>query len=248
MASVSTDRMKLVGSPSLLLILSLLLIMSARSDLTIVQKVEGVGPAADMTIKIKGDKARIDATPQMTTIIDGKTGEMANLMKDKKRVVRISANKMKAAADMISKFSEKNKSSEKPKLSPTGKKETINGYETEEYVCDTPMFKANYWIAPKYPDGAAILKQLQSLKSEMWNPTNANLPDYRDFPGLPIKTVISTGGNQLITSTLTSIKQDPLSDAEFSVPKDFREMKVPEIGSMHQEKEEQPAPVASPKP
>lgn len=249
MTSVSTDRMKLVGPPSFFLIIPLLLlIISARADLTIVQKVEGVGPAADMTIKIKGDKARIDATPQITTIVDGKTGEMANLMNDKKKVVRISADKMKAATDMIFKFSDKNKSAEKPKLSPTGKKETINGYETEEYVCDTPMFKANYWIAPKYPDGAAILKQLQSLKSEMWNPTSANLPDYRDFPGLPIKTVISTGGNQVITSTLTSVKQDPLSDAEFSVPKDFREMKVPDIGSMLQEKEKKPAPVASPKP
>src|SRR2546425_7842667 len=176
MTSVSTGRMKLVGPPCLFLIISLLLIiMSARADLTIVQKVEGVGSAADMTIKIKGGKARINATPQMTTIVDGKTGEMTNLMNDKKTVVRISADKMKAAADMISKFSDKNKSAEKPKLTATGKRETINGYETEEYVCDAPIFKANYWIALKYPDGAAILKQLQSLKSEMWNPTNANL-------------------------------------------------------------------------
>lgn len=241
--------MKLVGPHRLFCIVSLILLtVSAQADLTIVQKVEGVGPAADMTIKIKGDKARIDATPQMTTIVDGKTGEMANLMNDKKKVVRISADKMKAAADMISKFSDKNKSSEKPKLVPTGKKEVINGYETEEYVCDAPMFKANYWIALKYPDGAAILKQLQSLKSEMWNPTNTNMPDYRDFPGLPIKTVISTGGNQVITSTLISVKQDPLKDDEFSVPKDFREMKVPEIGKIIQEDEEKPASVASPKP
>lgn len=240
--------MKLVGPRCLFLVVPLLLVTrSARADLTIVQKVEGAGPAADMTIKIKGDKARIDASPQMTTIVDGKTGEMANLMNDKKKVVRISADKMKAAADMISKFSDKNKSSEKPKLVPTGKKEVINGYETEEYVCDAPLFKANYWIAPKYPDGAAILKQLQFLKSEMWNPTSANLPDYRDFPGLPIKTVVSTGGNQVITSTLISVKQDPLKDDEFSIPKDFREMKLPEIDNILQEDGE-PALGASPKP
>ena len=62
-------------------LLAACLILNARADLTIVQKVEGAGPVADMTVKIKGEKARIDATPQISTIIDGKTGEMINLMK-----------------------------------------------------------------------------------------------------------------------------------------------------------------------
>jgi hypothetical protein len=221
-------------------------LVSARADLTIVQKVEGVGPASEMTIKIKGDKARIDATPQLTTIVDGKTGEVINLMKDEKAIVRMSAEKMKAAADMISKYTGKNEKSGKAKLTATGKKETINGYEAEEYVCDTPFGKAIYWIAPKYPDGAAILKQLQSLKSEIWNPTNSNMPDYRDFPGLPIKTVMDMGGS-VVTSTITAVKQEPLSDADFVVPKDFKEVKAPEISNLLEKDEQAPA-VASPSP
>ena len=229
-----------------LVILVVLGFVSARADLTIVQKVEGVGPTSEMTIKIKGDKARIDATPELTTIVDGKTGEVINLMKDQKAVVRMSAEKMKAAADMISKYTGKNEKSAKPKLTATGKKEAINGYEAEEYVCDTPFGKATYWIAPKYPDGAAILKQMQSLKSEIWNPTNSNMPDYRDFPGLPIKTVMNMGGT-VVTSTVTSVKQESLSDADFLVPKDFQEVKAPELSNLL-EKSEQPPPVASPTP
>src|ERR1700736_3942245 len=50
----------------------------ARADLTIVQKVEGPGQSGDVTIKIKGEKERIDAASQPTRIIDGKTGEMLN--------------------------------------------------------------------------------------------------------------------------------------------------------------------------
>jgi hypothetical protein len=234
-------------SLGLFLFLSICLTLSASADLTIVQKVEGVGPTADVTIKIKGDKARIDVNPQLTTIIDGKTGEMTNLMKDQKTLMRISANEMKAAADMLDQFTDKNVPSDKPRLNATGKKETINGYETEEYVCETPMFKAAYFIAPKYPDGAAILKQLQVLKSEALNPTNVKMPDYRDFPGLPIKTVVSMGANQ-VTTTLTSVKQDPLNDAEFSIPKDFQETKLPDIGSLLKENEKEPATNASPKP
>ena len=225
---------------------AILAVVSARADLTIVQKVEGMGPASEMTIKIKGDKARIDATPQLTTIVDGKTGEVINLLKDQKTIVRMSAEKMKAAADMISKYAGKNEKSGKPKLTATGKKETINGYETEEYICDTPFGKATYWIAPKYPDGVAILKQLQSLKSEIWNPTNSNMPDYRDFPGFPIKTIMDMGGS-LTTSTVVSVKQETLSDADFAVPKDFKEIKAPEVSSLLENNEQAPA-VASPTP
>jgi len=242
--SLATRIMKLA---SLAFFLSFCLLLIARADITIVQKVEGADQGGEVTIKIKGDKARIEATPQLTTIVDGKTGEMTNLMNDRKAVVRISAEKMRAAAEMMSKFNEQKRTAEKPKLTPTGKKATINGYETEQYVCETPTFKATYWIAPKYPDGAAILRQLQLLNSEAWKPRNMGMPDYRDFPGLPIKTVVSMSGNQ-VTTTLTSITQDPLNDVEFSVPKDFQEVKAPEMSAAPpQQNEKKPAAEASPK-
>jgi len=47
-------------------------------------------------------------------------------MNDQKAAVRVSAEKMKAAAEMVSKFTDKKKSAEKPKLAATGKKETVN--------------------------------------------------------------------------------------------------------------------------
>lgn len=246
--------MKLFG---LSLLVGACLLFPARADLTIMQKVDGLGGAGEMTMKIKGDKMRIEVSPQITTIFDGKTGELTNLMNDQKTVVRISADKMKAAAEMIEKFNSKKESAEKAKLVPTGKKETINGYETEQYAYDGPNFKATYWIALNYPDGAAILQQLQAIKSEAWNATNTTMPDYRDFPGLPIRTHMTmtkqhqgtvsnraaSGSGTEITTTLISIKQDPLSDAEFTVPKDYQEMSMPDIFG-----EKKVAPPISPNP
>src|SRR5204863_4486749 len=176
-------------------------------------------------------------------------GEMINLMNDQKTAVRVSAEKMKAASEMVNKFTDKDKtkSGAEPKLTATGKKEIVSGYEAEEYVYEAPDLKATYWIASKYPDGAAILKQMQSLKSETWTASNARMPDYRDFPGLPIKTVISIGGNQ-ITSTITSVKKDPVNDTEFSIPKDFQEIKTPEIGNLPEGNAKKPSAEASPKP
>jgi Domain of unknown function (DUF4412) len=209
----------------------------ARADLTVVQKVEGAGPSNEMTMKLKGDKMRIEISPKLTTIIDAKTGDMINLMGDQKTVVRMSGDKVKAAMQMAAQFSDKNgkKPTEKPKLVSTGKKEILNGQETEQYTYETPEFKATYWIAPNYPNGAGILKQLQALNPDVWKISNAQMPDYREFPGLPIKTVLSMRGNQ-ITTMLVSVKEDPLSDTEFSIPKEYQEMKLPDMSDVLKEK------------
>src|SRR5439155_22899464 len=107
-------------------------------------------------------------------------------------------------------------------LTPNGKKENIKGYETEEFVYETPRFKASFWVATKYPDAADILKQMQAPVSGAWKPSNMGMPDYTDFAGLPLKTVISVVDNQIAT-TIMSIKKDSISAAEFDIPKDFQE-------------------------
>src|SRR4029453_11674965 len=111
------------------LVLSVSLLFSARGDLTIVYSSsmtpasktgidEAAEPArggANMTIKIKSERARIDASPELTTIFDGKTGEGSNLLNDEKTVVRMAPDKLKAVTEMLDKFSDK-KAASKPKL------------------------------------------------------------------------------------------------------------------------------------
>src|SRR5215831_19394687 len=95
------------------LALGIFLVLPVRADLTITysttvqpaSKLEESQPdspaATNMTFKIKGDKMRIDASPKMTTIFDGKTGEVISLIHDQKTVVRISPERLKAVADML---------------------------------------------------------------------------------------------------------------------------------------------------
>ena len=201
------------------------LVASARADLTIVQRVDGGGQRGDATVKIKGDRERIDSPEQPTRIIDGKDGQMINLMNDRKTYLKISADQIKAAAETISKFGDADKTAA-AKLTPTGKKEKINGYDTEEFVYETPRFKASFWVAPKYPDAAAILQEMQAPVSGAWKSINMGMPSYTDFNGMPLRTVISVGENQ-ITTTIMAIKKDPINPAEFEIPKDFHELKRP---------------------
>lgn len=214
--------------------------LSARADLTIVQKVEGKGAGNEIVLKLKGDKARMEATPQMTTILDGKTGDTITMMNAQKRFIRISGEKARAIAEMANKYT--GGALGQPKMTATGKKMSINGYDTEEYVSETPTFKASYWIAPAYPNAAAILKQLQAAIPTIWNDVARGMLNYHDLPGLPLRTQIKAGENE-ITTTVVSIKQDSLSDADFVVPKDFGEMKIPNVPNIPA-----PPPPASPKP
>src|SRR5437763_15237073 len=119
--------------------------LTARADFTIVQKVEGKGQRHEIALKIKGDKIRMEATPQMTMIVDGKTGDTITLMNGQKKIVRISGDKAKAIAEMAAKYAGTNTA--KPKLVATGKKMTINGYEGDEYLAESKQFKAHHWIA-----------------------------------------------------------------------------------------------------
>ena len=216
------------------------LCIPARADFTIVQKVEGKR-ASEMILKIKGDKVRVEVSPKMTLIVDGKTGDTISLMNAQKRFLRISGDKAKAIAELANKYS--GTTAEKPKLTATGKKTTINGFEAEEYVGETKLFKASYWIAPSFPDSAAIMKELQAVIPAAWNDLAKGMMDYRDLPGFPLRTQVKTDNGE-ITSTVTAVKRDPLSDAEFLVPKDFQELKIPNV----QISGDNPEPAASPKP
>jgi hypothetical protein len=199
-------------------------LLSARADLTIVQRVEGTGQDGEVTVKIKGDKERIDAPSQPSRIIDAKTGEMTDLINDEKAFVKITAAQIKAAALAVNPDAPKN--SGPSKLTPTGKKDKVSGYDTEEYVLQKPQFTASFWVATKYPDAASVLKEMEGPMSGPWKPTNMGMPDYSDFTGVPLKTVISVGSNQ-VSTTILSIKHDAVNSSEFEVPKDFQELKKP---------------------
>ena len=105
------------------LIVAVLFSVTARGDLTIVQKVEGSGSVKQITTKLKGDKARVEVSPAVTTIIDNKSGEMLTLMNAKRKFLRISADKSKAIAELASKYAgDTSAPAERSSLPPPGRR------------------------------------------------------------------------------------------------------------------------------
>jgi len=219
--------MKRAGLSILGLILSISL---ARGDLTLVQTIEGTGvpSGSQITIKMKEGKTRIETGPQASVIIDAKTGDTITLVHPQKQIVRIPGDKMRAIAEMTNKFATDKGANQKPKLTATGKKELINGTETEIYISEGPTAKTTCWIARNYPNVSQILKEMETMQPGQWNIQQTGMPDFHDFPGLPLKIVVNSGGKE-ITSTLVSVKQDPIPETEFSLPSDYSEIKMPAI-------------------
>jgi hypothetical protein len=210
-----------------------LLLATARADLTITQKAEGTPGTSGIVIKIKGNKTRVEMSPQAAMIIDSRTGDMSTIMIDKKQVMHLSGDKAKAMAEMMSQFNKPGAA--KPKLVPTGKKEVISGYEAEEYKLEGGILPATYWLTTKYPDYAAILKQLQQTKPSSWDPSKMGMPGYDELAGLPMRVVMQMPGQGAMTTTIVSIKHDPLTDNQFIVPKDFKQIEMPDFSKLQQQ-------------
>jgi len=202
----------------------------AGADVSIVQSIESNGATNNIYIKIKGERARIQANPKYSMIVDAKTGDVIALTHEQKAMQHLSAEKASALGDKFRKLAKDTDTSlEIATPKPTGKKEKINGYEADEYVAETPKYHAVYWVAKKYPDYETILRQMKLLQGSAFKAVRRQMPDYYDFPGLPIRTKIKFEGAPEATTTITSVSQDSIPDSEFEAPPDYAEMHLPDI-------------------
>lgn len=218
---------------------SFLTLRSLHADLTVVQKIEGMGLATESTTKVKGDKTRVDAMPGMSMIINGGTGDILNIMHSQRSYMKIPADAAKLAVSKM--VSPKGDSADaKPKLVATGKKETINTYPSEEYTSEVAGRKVTVWLTTALPNYQTALKQMTAAMGQ--GPLAATMQSFsfysNDLPGFPIRTVSEIAPGQTITATTVSLDEKPIADADFAVPAGYKEVSMPMLTP--------PAPASSP--
>lgn len=202
---------------------------AARADLLITQKVEGVAGMAGMetTTRVKGDKLRVDATPEMSMLVDVKTGDMINLMHAQKSYLKISGEmaktmmaQMKPAAGAAAPA--------KPDLKPTGKKETINGYASEEYTTTVNGMKLDFMLTKALPNYESALKQLADAAKNgpMAQQAQGMGLDFGTLPGFPLRTSMEMAGQKMV-STVTNLSTATLPESEFALPAGYKELTMP---------------------
>lgn len=213
------------------LFLALLLLAGGcvHADLTVLQEISSAAnPKAKIvtTTKWKGDKIRMDASGTVSMILDSKTGEMNTLMHQQKLVVPVSAALQKMAAQLTGKSGAK--SGDTLQLEPTGRKETMIGFVSEEYAGTLAGDKVSIWVTKEVPEYKELFQQLLAVApqlKEYQGPVAGNPA----LQGLPLLTEITGADGAKTTIRVLAVSRESVSDAEFQIPKDYRKMEIPKI-------------------
>ena len=202
-----------------------LVVFAAKGDYIIKQEVETMGHVQQISMKIKDAKARLD-TEQTSTIIDSSTGETIMLIHGQKVFLKIAPEQLKAQSEAVKSLMG-TKGDETPseiELKPTGKKQSINGYETEEYVTGLNGTDMSIFISKDFPDFMKIIEAVNVIQKgpgmDIFR-TMAISPT--KYPGMPIRTEAKFLGQRVVV-TLESVQQTDLTDADFSLPADYKEL------------------------
>ncbi len=205
-------------------------VCGVRADLVVVQKVEGGAQSGEMTMRIQGDKARADLSPAISTLIDAATGDAITLMHERKTFLRVTAAAAKELGARLKKNERENGGSgPRPQLVATGKKEKVDGRDTEQFVWEFGEMKLTYWIAKDFPNAPSILAIMKKMQTGAAALASDYLPDPATFPGLPVKTEMAVGGKKSFTTTVVSVTEEPVDAAIFAVPPGYKEVPSPVI-------------------
>jgi hypothetical protein len=211
-----------------LAIVSLACAFAARADYVIKQTVESARKTHQIVMKIKDAKVRIDTADQNTALFDSKSGEETILLHQKKAYLKVSAEQIKSRAEAMKRALKQNdQKSADIELKPTGKKETIQGYEAEEYTTNVAGVPVTILIAKSYPDYQKFLESLNSIYKASPLQSSLSIPPNR-YPGMPMRTEVELSGQKL-TTTLDLAEETNLAEDEFVVPADYKEINASQL-------------------
>lgn len=202
---------------------------SAFADLVIVQKVQQSSPVpldSEMTMSVKGDKVRVDIGDQVSTIVDSSNEDagIVSLMHQQKMAMTVP----KATVDAMRERAKAQLEGEDagPDIKPTGNKETISGFECEEFKGTFQGMNVSYWITKDLPNEEQILEQLSKLSGDV-DPFRGAFKD-GEIPGFPIRTVIESDQSGASTMTVVSVEEKNVDESLFAIPDGYKSMEMPQ--------------------
>lgn len=197
---------------------------SVHADWTIVQHSKSMGKEQDMIIKIKDGMIRNDMGDATSAIIDDK-GKMQLFMHANKSVMQVDPEMMKGVAAMATKMMGGGDSAPtKPKA--TGEIVKIGEWETEVYTWEGKIGAGKFYVAKDFPKFTELRDAMDKASQAMGNPMQALFPSSKDFPGMIVKSEMTTMG-KVSTTELVSAKEEPVDAKIFQAPEGYSEMKLP---------------------
>ena len=186
---------------------------AARADLTIVQKVEGMGQDMENTSRFKAGKTRVDTSPGTSLIMDLKTGEMINLMHAPKTLhqgfQRDGAGGHREHEAVAGRHCRKRS----PRSPPPARRRRSAVSPADEYTCTVAGVKMTLWLTralPDYAGGAQGDDRGVGPGSDGAAHAKLRCRSWPALPGFPIRTVLEIQPGQTMTRTVVSVSTKPV--------------------------------------
>lgn len=200
-----------------LLSLSLAIVVtgSAVADVTLVQHTFLGAAKTPMvtTLCIKGGKIRTDNDTTSSVVMDTATGEMTTLVHEQKMIIKSNTKDLAALAPSPG----GDKAGGGTKVTATGKKEMVEGYNCELYLSENMGMVVKMWLTEDYP-GYQKLKEELKVISKM---AVANASEQAPLPGIAIKTEYEQQGMKF-ERRLVSLKEGAVDEAKFAIPAGYK--------------------------
>ena len=192
------------------------------------------GKAIQMTYYLKSDRMRTETSmpsnPELqgVMIMELGTAKMTTLMPQQKMYMTTDLKQMSMATD-----SPENKKF--PKITDTGRKETVAGYNCEHYIIGDEQ-NVDMCVAKGLgyfgmgggggrSGGLSDLIFSQEMKAEA--AANPEWSKFLEGGAFPLKMTVTEGGKTNMSAQVTSVERKKLDDSLFAVPADYKEMKIP---------------------
>jgi Domain of unknown function (DUF4412) len=204
--------------------------LTARGDYIIKEQFEQSGQVQHVTLKIKETKVRLDTGEQTSALIDSETGVTTLLIHPNKAFLKISPEEIKQQTKTLKEMlGQKLENPADVVLKATGKKEKINGFDTEEYTTNFNGIEMSLSIAEQYPNYQKIVDALYRVQNgpAMEAFRSMSIPPDK-YPGLPVRTTQTIMGQKIVV-TLDSAQEAPVPDGDFAIPADYKELNPPEV-------------------
>lgn len=194
---------------------------TALADVVIEQKFQSATQKdGTMTMKIKGQKARVDMT-EMSMLINTQTGDMAMLSHKDKMAIKLNMNTIQQAAEARQKAAGGGSAMVETKA--TGVIEQVGPWKAEVYEFKKGEQTGKLWAVRDFPNAETFKAELKKVSA-----ASTHGYDYCkvDVPGMIVKSQASTPLGP-VTVTLVKATEAPVADAEFAMPAGYKEPKLP---------------------
>jgi uncharacterized protein DUF4412 len=120
-----------------------------------------------------------------------------------------------------------------PKVTSTGKTETIAGYACKHWLFDDKMDMCMAQGLGNFNEGASggVLDRLKALTNTQLQ-ANREFAEFAEGGAYPLKTAVLENGQWKTLMEVSKIDRKSLDDSIFAVPADYKKTELPEIPGM----------------